>query len=212
MKDIAIYGAGGFGREIYCSLVQMNIKNEQWNIIGFFDDGMQIGSKNEYGSILGGIKELNTWSEPLSILMAFGSQGLTKKIFEKIINPKISFPNIFFNTFFSDKQYFKCGKGNIILGGCCISCAVELGDFNIINTFVKIGHDVKIGSFNTFMPEVLISGETNIGDNNFFGIRSVVIQQITITDNIHLGAGAVLLTKPKKHSTYLGNPAKIFKY
>ena len=40
MKDIAIYGAGGFGREIAC-LIQMINKSEKkpkWNIVGFFDD------------------------------------------------------------------------------------------------------------------------------------------------------------------------------
>lgn len=212
MKKIAIYGAGGFGREIYCSLTQMNAKNPQWQVIGFFDDGYPAGTKNEYGEVLGGIDRLNAWPEPLEVILAFGAQGITQKVYEKITNTRVTFPNIFFHTFFSDRENFKCGKGNVILGGSCLSCAVEMGDFNILNTFVRFGHDVKIGSFNTFMPDVLISGETTIGNNNFFGIRSVVIQKTNIPDNVHIGAGAVLLTKPKSNCTYIGNPAKILKF
>ena len=38
MKDIVIYGAGGFGREIACLLNLINEKTPEWNIIGFLDD------------------------------------------------------------------------------------------------------------------------------------------------------------------------------
>ena len=39
MKDLAIYCAGGFGREIYC-LIFNRIKNLEWRFVGFFDDGV----------------------------------------------------------------------------------------------------------------------------------------------------------------------------
>lgn len=38
MRDIAIYGAGGFGKEVACLLNRINEVNHQWNLIGFFDD------------------------------------------------------------------------------------------------------------------------------------------------------------------------------
>ena len=38
MKDIAIYGAGGFGREVACLLNAINANDAIWNLIGFFDD------------------------------------------------------------------------------------------------------------------------------------------------------------------------------
>lgn len=48
MKDIAIYGAGGFGREVACLIERINKARETpiWNFIGFFDDG--IPSTNDY--------------------------------------------------------------------------------------------------------------------------------------------------------------------
>ena len=63
MKDIAIYGAGGFGREVACLLRRINEQAPQWNLIVFFDDDITlIGTKNEYGEVLGGIEELNGWN------------------------------------------------------------------------------------------------------------------------------------------------------
>ena len=57
MNDIAIYGAGGFGREVACLLKLINEQKPTWNLVGFFDDGKEFGYKTEYGSVLGGIKE-----------------------------------------------------------------------------------------------------------------------------------------------------------
>ena len=36
---IAIYGAGGLGREIACVLKKINMVTPTWNLLGFFDDG-----------------------------------------------------------------------------------------------------------------------------------------------------------------------------
>ena len=41
MKNIAIYGAGGFGREVACLLNIINEKEPTWNLVGFFDDGKE---------------------------------------------------------------------------------------------------------------------------------------------------------------------------
>ena len=38
MRDIAIYGAGGLGREIACVLKKINMVTPTWNLLGFFDD------------------------------------------------------------------------------------------------------------------------------------------------------------------------------
>lgn len=212
MKDIAIYGAGGLGREIYCILTKMNKEKPQWNFLGFFDDKIPKGTENEYGMILGGIEEINKWLTPIHLVLAFGDGSTVEKASQKITNQNVDFPNICYLVWFADKHNISMGKGNIILGGSCLSCGIKLGDFNVFNGFSNIGHDVRIGSFNTFMPSVTISGETIIGSNNFFGIGSIVIQQLKIGNKTRIGAGSVLMTQPKEHSTYLGNPAKIFKY
>lgn len=214
MKDIAIFGAGGFGREVACLIEQINKNNTIWNLIGFFDDAKEYGtSVSHFGKVLGGITELNNWNTPIAIAIAIGNPNVVKTIVTKITNSKVDFPNIIHPNFFtSDSKTFSIGKGNIIQGSCVASCDVTIGDFNILNGYVVMGHDVIIGSYNTLMPAVRISGEVNIGECNFFGVGSIVLQQIKIGKNFKLGAGSVLMTKPKSDSLYMGNPAKIFKY
>ena len=213
MKDIAIYGGGGFGREVACLIRMINEAQsdnaEKWNLIGFFDDVQSVGMRNEYGEVLGNIKTLNRYDKELAIAIAIGSPHAVKSVYEKIENPKIHFPNLISpEVLIADENNYFLGKGNIIQKQCAISCNVHLGNFNVLNSGVGIGHDVSVGSFNSFMPVVRISGEVKIGERNFFGVGSIVVQRLKIGYDVKLSAGSVLLTKPKDGYLYMGNPAK----
>jgi len=213
MKDIAIYGAGGYGREVACLINAINEVKKEWNLIGFFDDGISIGKKNEYGTILGGITELNNFSQPLSIVIAIANPTVLKTIVKKIKNSHIKFPNIIApDILFFDESTVSMGYGNIIGFQSVISCNVEIGNFNRFNTSIFIGHDVNIGNFNMFNPATRISGEVCIGDCNFFGVSSIILQQKQVGNYTTIGANSVIMKKTKDNATYVGNPAIELKY
>jgi sugar O-acyltransferase (sialic acid O-acetyltransferase NeuD family) len=208
MKDIAIYGAGGYGCEVACLIKAINTKYPKWNLIGFFDDTKSIGERNLYGPILGGMNELNKWSKELSIVIAIGSPDALINLTGRIVNPLISYPNLIApDVVFYDEDSVKWGKGNVVLFRSIISCYTGFGDFNLINTDVLIGHDSKLGSWNVLNPSVRISGNVEVGDGNFFGVCSAVLQQIKIGNNTKIGAGSCLFRKTKDNSLYMGNPA-----
>jgi sugar O-acyltransferase (sialic acid O-acetyltransferase NeuD family) len=207
-NDLAIYGFGGFGREVAAMIQQINQQNPTWNLVGFFDDGFAIGTNNKYGKVLGGIQELNKYSEPLNVIFAIANPITLKHIYLKITNSNIVFPNIYApNVNCFDKDTMQIGKGNLIFYGCRISTDVKIGDFNLMNGAVSVGHDVTIGSFNVFGPSVRISGECSVGDENFFGVNSVVLQGNLVGNNTRIGAGAVVMRNTKDDQLYMGNPA-----
>lgn len=213
MKDIAIFGAGGFGREIACLINRINKVENRWNFIGFFDDNESLwGSENEYGKVLGGSQQIKEWVTPLDVTIAVGSPRALKAIREKLNNSNISFPNIIDPTFeIIDENNYEIGEGNIIQRHSSISIHVKIGNFNVFNGSDALGHDVEIGDYNVIMPSVRVSGEVKIGNSNLLGVGSIVIQQMRIADNITLAPGSVLMTKAKKEGIYMGIPAKIFK-
>lgn len=213
MKDIAIFGAGGFGREIACliRIINESAKEPIWNFIGFFDDNASLKgtSISHHGVCLGGTEELNSYQEELALVLAIGNSNVVKKVYDKITNSNITFPNIIHPNFnIIDPESFTIGVGNIIQEGCSVSCDVSIGNFNVLNGSVVMGHDDKIGNYNTFMPGIRVSGEVTIGEFNFFGVGSIILQQLNVGNNIRLGAGSVLMTKPKDGYLYIGNPAK----
>lgn len=208
MKDIAIFGAGGFGREIACLLKRINGNNPCWNLVGFIDDGLPPGKKNEYGVVLGGIEYLNAGSKPLSVAMAIGKPQTVKKIIESVINPLIDFPNLIApDVIFMDKNNVSLGRGNIFCTGCLISCNTHIGDFNTFNDYVSIGHDTTIGNYNAFMTATRVSGIVTIGDCNFFGVNSCMVQGVKIGNNTTIAAGSALMRRTKDGYTYIGVPA-----
>lgn len=214
MKDIAIYGAGGFGREIFCLLKRINYETgATWNIIGFFDDGIEPGIVNEYGRVLGNLDTLNRWSVPLSVVFAIGSPKIVEYLSSKITNSNIDFPNIIApDLLFLDHDNVRMGKGNVFCSRCLVSCNVEIGDFNMFNGYITVGHDTEIGSFNSIMPAVKISGGVKIGNRNFLGVGSVVLQYKNIGNDTIIGASSVVLRNTKDGYTYVGNPAKKIQY
>lgn len=210
MKDIVIFGAGGLGREVACLLKRINAVEQQWNLLGFYDDGIAPGTQNEYGTVLGNVEDLSETNDKVAVAVAIGSPKTVKKIVDMLSeNPNLSFPNLISPDFsIADPDNYEIGFGNIIQRNCTISCNIKMGDFNILNSGTGIGHDATIGDFNSFMPAVKISGEVVIGDCNFFGVGSIVLQQIKIGNGIKLGAGSVLMRKAKDDTLYMGNPAK----
>lgn len=214
MKDIAIFGAGGFGKEIACLIKHINDVTHQWNLIGFFDDGKEKGLQiSHYGKVLGGMTDINAYPNSLAMVIAIGNPASLRGVRNRVFNKNIYFPNLIAPDFgVSDPDAFSIGEGNIIGHGCSVSCDVTIGNFNIFNADIVMGHDAKVGDYNVIMPDIRISGEVSIGEENLIGVGSIILQQIAVGNRIHLGAGAVLMTKPKDGGTYLGNPAKLFKF
>lgn len=211
---IAIYGAGGFGKEVACLITRINAQQQQWELIGFFDDGKPAGSPvSRYGKVLGGMETLLQVDEPLAVAIAISDNKAVRRLRKTITNPNVTFPNLIDPTLFMvDPVTVVMGEGNIIQNDCMISCDVSLGDFNLINDHVVVGHDNRIGSFNGIMPGAHLSGGVTVGNNNMLGVACVVLQGITIGDGVTLGANSVLMTQPRNNKTYLGVPARRFNF
>lgn len=211
-EDLAIYGFGGFGREVACLINSINEVCPVWNLIGYFDD-YSTGCENKYGKVLGGIDTLNTWDKPLNIIIAIASPDILKSVVNKIQNKNITFPNIFSpSVIYFDQESLNIGKGNIFCHGVSISTNVSYGDFNLMNCFTSFGHDVILGSYNSVGPGCRISGEVTIGDSNFIGVGATVLQRLKIGNHTRIGAASTLIRSAKDYGLYVGNPAQKMKF
>lgn len=212
MKDIAVFGAGGFGREVANLIRRINAAAEvpEWNLIGFFDDNASLkGTTNEYGSVLGGTSDLNAYEGELSIAIGVGSPNAVKAIVGNITKADVDYPNLLDPTVqIADENNYELGRGNVFCSNCIISIAVKVGDFNSFNNNTVLGHDDVVGSYNSFMPNVNISGGVKIGDRNFFGVKSTVLQYLKIGNDTKIGGMTLILRNTKDGFLYMGVPGK----
>lgn len=208
MKDIAIFGAGGFGREVYLLIQRLNHINCEWNFIGFFDDNCSVdfGSSSIPFNYFGTVNDLNAHKTELHLVVAVGSPGPLSAIVRKISNPNVHFPNIIAPDAVLYSNVMKMGKGNVITSGCIFTDNITIGDFNIFNSKISVGHDVAIGDYNVFNPNTAISGNVKIGNKNFFGLNSAIIQGKNVGNNNKIGASTLMIRSAKNDESYFGVP------
>lgn len=213
MKKIAIFGVGGFGREVLTLIQDINKVTKTWDIIGFFDDGHEKGEIINGYPVLGKTSELNGWNEKLAITVAIGSPEIKKRIIDSIKNDKIYYPTIVHpSVLIGDNKFVEIGHGCIICAANIITTNIKIEDFVILNIACTTGHDTTIGKYSAFMPSVNISGEVNIGERVYVGTGAKIINQLSIGDGAIVGAGAVVAKTLPANCTAVGVPAKPIKF
>jgi sugar O-acyltransferase (sialic acid O-acetyltransferase NeuD family) len=192
MKNIAIYGAGGFGKEVRGML---DMQRELYSFAGYFDDhkdGIEEVKGDQFDDVLMSI------ADPAIRMRLVNSWSRKKVAFNSLISPDVKLhPSV------------KVGKGSIICPGVKFTVEIQIGDFVIINLNSTIGHDVVLGNFCSLMPSVNISGNVTLGNSVFVGTGATILQGVTIGDDVIIGAGALVLENIPNGQTVVGVPAKM---
>jgi sugar O-acyltransferase (sialic acid O-acetyltransferase NeuD family) len=206
-KDIAIIGAGGFGREIKQLIDEINLSNQTWNLVGFYDSHTKQGTRINGVEVLGGDEEAIN-SSCQNFVLAIGNPNLIKNLSSRFLSVNKKLPNLVHPL--ASLGLFQCneiGFGNIFTYGFHMTTNITIGNLNIFNTRVTLGHDVKVGSFNVFLPNVQISGNVSIGDENLFGMNSSVLEKKKIGFRNKIGAHSLVATNIGSEQSVFGNPA-----
>ena len=208
MKDIAIFGKGGYGQEMKCLIDAINSVNNEWNFIGYFDDAGEKGEELFGGKLIGNMDDLTDWDNELNLVISIGKPSSLHFVASRITNPNILFPNLVApDVVFHNKESVKMGKGNVVFFHSIISLEVEFGDFNLLNNGTYVGHNTKIGSYNIINPSSRISGNVEIGTKNFLGVGCAVLQGLKIGNEVKVSAGSYIFRNTKDGQLYMGNPA-----
>ncbi len=207
MKRIAIAGAGGFAKEVYLIIREINKIQPTWHFIGFFDDKVKKGKLYLDFEVLGTIREINDDPDDLCVAIAAGKSDNIRAIKNQLVSEKLHFPNLIHPGAIVHNDSLKIGAGNIFQIQSCLSADNTIGNFNLFNAGVKVGHDTVIGDYNIFGTGALISGGVTVGNANDFGMGSGVLQYKKVGNNNTVSPLSMLYRSVKDDGHYLGNPA-----
>lgn len=213
MKDLIIFGASGFGREVVWAVERQNKVLPTWNIIGFMDDDESIqGTKINGYRVLGKVSDVGEYPEAFFVV-AVGASRTREKIVNnmKAVNPKIKFGTVI-DPSVEMSEFVTIGEGTIICAHTIITVNVEIGAHVIINLDCTIGHDAILKDYVTLYPSVNVSGITQIGHAVELGTGMQIIQGKTVGDYSIVGAGAVVVKDIPAKCTVVGSPAKPIKF
>lgn len=106
--------------------------------------------------------------------------------------------------------------GVIVCSGVRFTNSIEVGNFNIFNLNVTVGHDVICEDFVNIAPGANISGNVHIEANCWIGTGAVINQgnsdnKLRIGANTTVGSGSVVVKSCDPDAIYVGIPAKKIK-
>ncbi len=191
-QSIAVYGAGGFGKEVR-GMLEMQF--QQLNFAGYIDDFKKLDTS----------LKANNFDD---VLIAIAAPNIRRQLVENWKLHPVTFQRLI-STDVPIHPSVQIGKGSIICPGTRLTVDIAIGDFVIINLNATIGHDVVIHDYCSIMPSVNISGNVVLQKGVFVGTGATILQGITIGENAIIGAGALITKDVPPLATVIGVPGRI---
>ncbi|MBK6264446.1 acetyltransferase [Marivirga sp. S37H4] len=205
MTDIAILGAGGFGREVNLIIQQLIKKHNSYNFLGYFDDE---DKSEEFGkNYLGNIQTLNKWDSHISIAVAVGNGQTRKKMVDRISNSNVRYASLI-SPYAILNDVMTIGKGSIICAGANLTTNIRIDNFVVVNLNATIGHDCQLNDFVSVMPGANLAGNVVLEEMSFVGSGASILNGLRMDKSSVLGAGAVLTKNLEARQVAIGVPAK----
>lgn len=207
MKKLGIFGASGLARELLDIAEEVGYKE-----FVFID--LHEGIESVSGLTIIAEEKVKSLGN-IDFVIALGNGALRKKIYEKF--PNLNYVNLIHpSVSFGKNQLVKLkkSKGNIYTAGVRLTNNIEIGNFNLFNLNVTIGHDCIIEDYVTISPGANISGNVKLKEGCYIGTGSTVLQGKSISEKLivgnysTVGAGAVVVKNVAENTVVKGIPAK----
>jgi sugar O-acyltransferase (sialic acid O-acetyltransferase NeuD family) len=210
--QIAIYGGGGFAREVAWLAGESGDEQRSYEAVCFIDD-----DKSAQGNLLNGIpvmslEEARSLFPDACVVSGVGSPRTRQTVMERAKAAGFTFATLI-HARVEYSRWVTVGPGTVICAGNILTTNIALGCHTQINLDCTIGHDVIMGDYTTLAPGVHVSGCVHFGQRVYVGTGAVILngtreQPLTIGDDAVIGAGACVLGAVPADTTVVGVPAK----
>jgi sugar O-acyltransferase (sialic acid O-acetyltransferase NeuD family) len=208
-KEIAIYGAGGFAREV-AWLISLLEGYRTYDLVAFAAD-----DPNSQGNLAGkpilSLEKLKEIAPNTLLIIAVGSPTAKRDMDSRARSFGFRFETLIHHTVDISSSN-SLGEGSIVCCGSALTVDISIGRHVHVNLNCTVGHDVKVGDYSTFAPGVHISGNVIVEDSVFVGTGATIVngtesEPLTIGQGSIIGAGACVTRSLEPRGLYVGVPA-----
>jgi sugar O-acyltransferase (sialic acid O-acetyltransferase NeuD family) len=209
---VAIYGVGGFGREVAWLIEAIADAGGNVHPACFVDDNVSY-----HGQVINGLPVMSLDAAAAmyprgAVAGGIGAPRTRQKLMEKAHAAGLQFVRLI-HPRVEQSRWNEMGDGVLICAGNILTVNIVVGAHVQINLDCTIGHDVVIGAYATLAPGVHVSGCVHIGERAYIGTGATIINgtadaPIVIGDDAVVGAGACVTKSVSPGTTVVGVPAK----
>lgn len=207
MKRLLIAGAGGFGREVYEWVCDIQAHEKKWDFVGFLDDDVHsLDRYNLSSKIISTIEEYSPKENDL-LICAIADPKIKLEICKKLLDRGAKFTNIIHPTA-KILRNSQIGDGVVICPEAIVCINANVGNFVAVDSFSIVGHDSNIGNGCTITCHCNIMGNTVLEEGVFLGGSAVILPKVKIGRYAKVGAASVVINNVKENISVFGNPAR----
>ncbi len=205
--NIAIYGTGGAGREVYELLESCDTIRKQWDEIWFIDDTKERGSFLDCKMLPFDDFIIESSPNDCKIYIAQGEPRARKILYERIKMQGYALATIIHPLAIVSPRAV-IGEGVLVQDYVDVSSNAVIGNNVCINGHSIVGHDVRIGDNCQIASLTIIGGCTQIGDNTYVGMSACIRDHIAVGNDVIVSMGAVVVKSVNSERIVMGNPAR----
>jgi sugar O-acyltransferase (sialic acid O-acetyltransferase NeuD family) len=205
---LCIYGAGGFGKEVYDIASRINDKHHQWDEILFVVDSAYINGDSYEGRLIA-FEDISNELDlnNLEVIIANGEPMVRKQLYAKIKAMNIKLATLIDpSAIISDTATL--GEGIIVAPFSHVTSSTVLGNNVVVNAHTIIGHDITIGEHCVVSTNVSIGGSSIIGAESYIGLGAQTKDRLSIGEQVIISMGAIVFKDIPDKMIAMGNPAR----
>lgn len=210
--QIAIYGGGGFAREVAWLAESAQAEGQRYEVVCFIDDNPAAQNRQLNGISVMSLEAARVQFPEARVVGGVGAPVVRQRLMDKAAAVGFSFATLI-HPRVERSRWIDIGTGTVICAGNILTTNIRLGRHVQINLDCTIGHDVVMDDYTTLAPGVHVSGWVHMGKRVYVGTGANIIngtqdQPLIIGDDAVIGAGACVTKAVAAGVTVVGVPAK----
>lgn len=212
LHQIAVYGGGGFAREVAWLVESCNSAHVPYEVVCFIDDNHLMQGRFVNDIQVLSLEQARLTYPAAKVVVGIGAPRTRQVVAEKAASAGFSFATLV-HPRVERSKWLEIGDGTVICAGNILTTNIILGQHVQINLDCTIGHDVILNDYATLAPGVHVSGCVHIGQRAYVGTGANIINgtqehPLVIGDDAVIGAGACVTRSVPSGVTVVGLPAR----
>ena len=211
MKKLIIIGGVGNGTVISSTVEDIMRESNEWELLGFLDDRMEVGEELNGFPILGKVDEaLRFNSKDCYFIYSMIRVKQHRERIERLQSFGIDdgkFATLWHPTAVISRNV-SLGYGVMLMPGVIISPDVTIGNHTQLYANSFVGHNTTVGNYCFIANNASVGGNITVEDGVHIGSNCSVNERVVLGEWSLIGLGSVVLRDVEPFTKVVGNPAR----